>query len=43
MTPGLLAAVGHAPKIPSDWLGWVVIIALVIVLGRALLKALRIL
>lgn len=44
MTGGMwLAAARQMPKIPADWLGWVVVIVLVLVLGRALLKALRIL
>lgn len=43
MYPALLATSGQLPKIPSDWPGWLVIIAIGLLLLRFLLKVLGVL
>ena len=39
----LALAAAHMPtKLPADWLGWLVIIVVIVFAGRALLKLLKI-
>ena len=39
----LIFAAAHMPtKLPADWLGWLVIIVVIVFAGRALLKLLKI-
>lgn len=38
---GLLAASGHLPKIPADWLGWLVLAALALIVLTVLRNWMR--
>jgi len=43
MHPLILAAASGMPsKLPSDWIGWAIVIAILVVVVRGLLKLLRI-